>query len=271
MVVVNHIPYPSSWDKLNVAGAEWFQDFRERNDTLSICTPEGCSLSRFTSFNESNAKMFFDNLDEVYKMFPEFANGTTVFNLDETCTSTVQKPPKVVVENGLKQVSKCASGEKGMSVTTCCIISATGNTVAPVMIFPRVHFKALTHHTNSSKKSQTLLLYDNHGSHLSIKVLELEKNNCVTVCRVHAAFRLRLIFTYAAFWTCASSFSLTPTLSYLLPCLGLLFGTQDHFCAGLRPSIFLGNSVWFSFQIRFRSRAEWPVTVVRRRDVHEVP
>jgi hypothetical protein len=86
------------------------------------------------------------------------------------------------------------------------------------------------------------------------------------MCRVHAIFRLRLIFTYAAFWTCASS-----TLSYLLPCLGFLFWTQDHFCAGLGPINFLGNSVWFSFQIRCRSRAVCPDIVVRRRDVHEVP
>jgi hypothetical protein len=79
-----------------------------------------------------------------------------------------------------------------MSVTTCCIILATGNTVSPVMIFPRVHFKAhmiqealpgtlgladisgwmtadlsvqvvqhFIHHTNSSKESRTLLPYDN--------------------------------------------------------------------------------------------------------------
>jgi hypothetical protein len=67
-----------------------------------------------------------------------------------------------------------------------------------------------------------------------------KKYKYVLLCRVHAIFRLRLIFTYAAFWTCASSLSLTPTLSYLLPCLGFLFGTQDHYCMGLRP----GNFSW---------------------------
>jgi hypothetical protein len=64
----------------------------------------------------------------------------------------------------------------------------------------------------------------------------------IMLCRVHAIFRLKLIFTYAVFWTCASSLSLTPTPSYLLPCLGLLFGTQGHYCAGLRP----GNISWES-------------------------
>jgi hypothetical protein len=37
-------------------------------------------------------------LEEDYKMFPESANGTRVLNMDETCGSTVQKPPKVVAE-----------------------------------------------------------------------------------------------------------------------------------------------------------------------------
>jgi hypothetical protein len=38
-------------------------------------------------------------------MLPEFANGTRVFNMDETCTSAVQRPTNEVAERGLKQVS----------------------------------------------------------------------------------------------------------------------------------------------------------------------
>jgi hypothetical protein len=83
-----------------IACNEWFWGVTARNDTLSIHTPEGCSLSRYTSFNKSNVNMFFDNLEEVYKMFPEFVNGTRLFNLDDTSTSMVQKPPKVVAEKG---------------------------------------------------------------------------------------------------------------------------------------------------------------------------
>jgi hypothetical protein len=98
MVVVNHIPHPSDWDELKMAGIEWFQGFMARNETLSNHALEGCSLPRYTSFNKSNLNMFFGNLEEVYKILPEFANGTRVFNLDETCTSTVQKTPKVVAK-----------------------------------------------------------------------------------------------------------------------------------------------------------------------------
>jgi hypothetical protein len=84
--------------------------------------------------------MFFDSLEEGYKMFPEFAYGTGVFNLDETWTRMVQKLPEVVAEKVLMQVSKCASAEKGMFVTTCFTVFATGNTVLLIMFFPGVHF-----------------------------------------------------------------------------------------------------------------------------------
>jgi hypothetical protein len=59
MVVVNHISHPSNCDELTMIDIEWFQGFMTRNDTLSIHTPGGCSLSRCTSFNKSNVNMFF--------------------------------------------------------------------------------------------------------------------------------------------------------------------------------------------------------------------
>jgi hypothetical protein len=90
---------------------------------------------------------------------------------------------------------------------------------------------------------------------------EPNESNPHPLCRVHDIFRLRLIFTYAAFWTCVSSLSLTPTLSYLLPCLGFLFGTQDHYCAGLRP----GNFWKFCFGPGRSTRSLWSADVTSTR------
>jgi hypothetical protein len=56
------------------------------------------------------------------------------------------------------------------------------------------------------------------------------------VVRVHAIFRMRLIFTYAAFWTCASP----PPLPTSFTALVCSFWTQDHYRVGLRP----GNISW---------------------------
>ncbi|XP_072389642.1 uncharacterized protein [Diabrotica undecimpunctata] len=104
------------------------------------------------------------------------------------------------------------SGEKGMLVTKCVIVSAAGNHLPPAMVFPRVHFKEhmiagappgtlglasptgcinsglflrIIEHfileTSSSKQNPSLLLYDNHESHLSIQVINLAKENGVTI------------------------------------------------------------------------------------------
>lgn len=125
---------------------------------------------------------------------------------------TVQKPSKVVAQVGIRQVSKVTSAEKGTLVTTCCIISASGNTLPPAMVFPRVHakphmikgaptgtlclaskagwmtsllfvdvMKHFIHFTNSSVDNPSLIVYDNHESHLSIEVSNLAKSHGVTI------------------------------------------------------------------------------------------
>ncbi|KAJ8889954.1 hypothetical protein PR048_009459 [Dryococelus australis] len=115
-----------------------------------------------------------------------------MFSLDKTVTAAVQKPQKVIAGKGSLQVAKCTHTERGTTVTTCCIVSASGNTVSPVMVFTRVHFKQhmikdppagtlalatpsrwmnserlveikhFIHHTNSFKDFPTLHLFNNH-------------------------------------------------------------------------------------------------------------
>ncbi|KAJ8910978.1 hypothetical protein NQ315_003671 [Exocentrus adspersus] len=134
---------------------------------------------------------------------------------DETATVTVQKSQKVLAERGTKQVNKVTSAERGTLVTTCCIINATGNSIPPAMIFPRVHFKThmlsgapngtlglatkggwmnsecfvqvIKHfikHTNATKANPALLIIDNHESHLSIEVINLCKDNGITILTI---------------------------------------------------------------------------------------
>lgn len=212
MSVANDIKVPDKWREQQLAGIEWLYNFRKRHPELSLRTPEGCSLSRATSFNRHNVKIFFDHLQDVMTRYERFGDGTRVFNLDETNTMTVQKSRKVLAGRGQKQVSKVTSAEKGTLVTTCYIVSATGQALPPVIIFPRVHFK---HHmiegapagtlglanqsgwmnsdlfvptmqhfidqTQSSKENPSLLIMDNFEAHISLKAIELAKNNGVTI------------------------------------------------------------------------------------------
>lgn len=213
LAAVNQLKMPENWTRNETAGIDWMKGFMKRHsNTLSLRTPEGCSLSRSTSFNQHNVSIFFDNLRNVLDRNEVFGDGTRIFNLDETATTTVQKPSKVVAQLGVRQVSKVTSAEKGTLVTTCCIISGSGNALPPVMVFPRVHAKphmikgappgtlclatkggwmnstlflqVMQHyikHSHSSPENPSLLLYDNHESHLSIQVLNLAKANGVTV------------------------------------------------------------------------------------------
>ncbi|MBS0032909.1 MAG: hypothetical protein KFE23_02420 [Candidatus Baumannia cicadellinicola] len=128
--------------------------------------------------------------------------------MDETGVTTVQTSDRVVARRGARQVGGIVSAERGSLVTVACAISATGNSIPPFFVFPRVHFKDhfiaygppgsagssnksgwiqeedfalfLKHfhkHTKSSIENPCLLLLDNPGSHLSIDGLNFAKDN----------------------------------------------------------------------------------------------
>lgn len=212
MAEKNNIDMPPSWKTGKCAGLEWLRGFLHRNNQLSIRKPESCSLSRLTSFNKHNVEMFFNNLTSVYAQVPDLADGCRVFNLDETGVTTVQKPKKVVGMKGVKQLNQCTSAERGELVTAVFIVSAAGTFLPPAMVFPRKNFKihmingapngtlglasssgwmtselfprVMEHfikHTNSSKENPSLLITDNHESHMCIEVLDLAKNAGVTM------------------------------------------------------------------------------------------
>lgn len=130
--------------------------------------------------------------------------------MDETGLTTVHRPPKVIAERKVRQVSQVTSAERGVLVTTLCTIRVGGSFIPPMMIFPRVNFKAhminrappgtlgtanpsgwmsselfvkwlghFIHHTKATKEKPILLIMDNHDSHISIEGIDLAKENGV--------------------------------------------------------------------------------------------
>ena len=116
------------------------------------------------------------------------------------------------------------SAERGQLVTICVAVSATGNTVPPMFIFPRKNFKdhfirdgppgscggahpsgwmvgklflQFMHHLVANVRPTTenpmLLLLDNYHSHLDIKVLNFAKSNGVTLLSfpLHCSHKLQ--------------------------------------------------------------------------------
>lgn len=132
--------------------------------------------------------------------------------MDETGITTVQKPDRVVAQKALKQIGRITSAERGNLVTLATCVSAGGNAIPPFFIFPRAKYKPhfvrgappgsdgdanksswmvecnfikfvrhFIHYSRSSKDRPTLLLLDNHDSHLSIEALDLLKESGTVV------------------------------------------------------------------------------------------
>lgn len=207
---VNNIKFPPSWTTNQIAGKEWYRYFRGRHPSISLRKPQATSLARATAFNKTNVNIFFDKLEELmlrYTFGPE-----RIYNLDETGMSTVHSPVRVIATKGAKQVGSITSAERGANVTLICCVNAIGNCVPPLFVFPRVFFKDhmlkgapigsigsanvsgwsnakifveyLEHyikHTQSSIDNKSLLIVDNHESHISVEALNLAKSSGVVI------------------------------------------------------------------------------------------
>jgi len=205
----NKIKHTFNNDK-KVAGSDWFNGFLRRHPDLSMRIPESTSMSRIIGFRRSEINRFFDNLTKV------MASGVDpgrIFNVDETGLSTVQKQKEPILSpKGHKQVGRATSAEKGVTITAVCCISATGVFIPPMLIFPRKNFAQrllrgappgtiggcspsgwinsdlfvtwLKHFIKSSGASvdkKTILLLDNHESHISIQAFELCRSNGISL------------------------------------------------------------------------------------------
>lgn len=200
---------PDEWHDKKKAGEGWLEGFRKRHQ-LSLREPEATSRARVAAFNKDNVGKFFDNLREVYGR--QNFSPNQVWNLDETGVMTVQKTTKVLAPKGIRHLGQLTSAERGTLVTMCCCVSASGQSLPPAYIFPRVNMKdqmlsgappgslglaaksgwmsteeflkVLGHFIKGmgvTKETPHLLIMDNHRSHVSIGVIEMAESNGLTL------------------------------------------------------------------------------------------
>lgn len=109
---------------------------KEESLEPSIRKPEPTSLGRATSFNKTSIRLFYDKLGTVMDkyIFPP----SRIWNIDETGVPTVLKPGK-----GNHTVGSITSGERGTNVTIIAAVSATGNSVPVMFIFPHKKYEKI--------------------------------------------------------------------------------------------------------------------------------
>lgn len=175
-------------------------------------------------FNQPVVMNFYELLRQCYDKYKFSADR--VFNVDESGLSNVAKSrAKIIAHKGRKQVGKLSSAERGQNVTVTICMSASGNFIPPLMIFPRVRMNPdfidgappativvchpsgwmqshifvqwLEHfikHTNPTESNPALLLLDGHATHVkNLDVIDLaRKKNVIILCfPPHTTHRLQ--------------------------------------------------------------------------------
>ncbi|CAH1974021.1 unnamed protein product [Acanthoscelides obtectus] len=192
-----------------LAGQDWFNGFLKRNLRISIRKPEATSMSRITAFNKEVDLFFYNHNCEMDKY--EFT-ASRIYNFDETGISTVQKPGKILGPKGIKQVGAATSWERGKNITVSCIMSAAGEYIPPMFIFPRQRMShnlakrgppnAIYHcshngwiteelfvtwlhhfifHAKPTKEQPVLLVMDNHKTHTTLTAYNVCKEYGIIV------------------------------------------------------------------------------------------
>jgi len=218
---VNNIK--NNFNKENkMAGMDWYYSFMNRHPNISLRRPEATSLNRVTAFNKEETKKFFSNLQEL--MLKHKFRPISIYNVDETGISNVQRNSKILALKGQKQVGKCTSAERGSTTTVINAFNAAGNYVPPFFIFKRKRmnpqlingansdmvasisdsgwiteelFVSWLHHfkdfIKSSVDSLVLLILDNHESHISLKAYDFCRQNNIHLLTLppHTSHRMQ--------------------------------------------------------------------------------
>nr|XP_042907942.1 MFS-type transporter clz9-like [Parasteatoda tepidariorum] len=204
--LANEKNIPLNWQNEKKARKEWYIGFKRRHSSMfSLRKPEPTSLSRATSFRKDNVR-------------------SEIFNLDESGLTTVHVPPRVIAGKGVKQVGQMTSGERGKLVTIISVVNAIGNSVPPLLIFPRKFFKYhmlkgappgtigaanpsgwstpqiflqyLEHfvkYVKITKYNNIVLIIDNHNTHITIEAINFCKENGIIMLTLppHTSHKLQ--------------------------------------------------------------------------------
>ena len=184
----------------------WFEGFMSRHPTLKLKAPQPLSHARARNASDEQIKDFFEKLGGIFACLNLLIKPMQIFNLDESGISTVHKPGRVITELKHKNLWAFTSGEKGKTHTILTCVSASGQALPPMMIFPRKRLSDklkegapagtlfsctdngwITREkylewikfflSNISPARPVLIIEDGHSSHISMEVIKLAQDN----------------------------------------------------------------------------------------------
>ncbi|XP_004210911.1 uncharacterized protein LOC101236299 [Hydra vulgaris] len=117
------------------AGKDWLSGFLKRHPELTIRVPEATSMNRAVGFNRPKVDQFFTVYEDI--LTKNAYGPQSIWNMDETGITNVQKPGKVLATKSVRQVGKITCAERGTTVTVICAMNASGSYIPPMLIFPR--------------------------------------------------------------------------------------------------------------------------------------
>ena len=119
------------------AGRGWYENFMSRQAILTLRTPQPLSYSRAVCANKDTVDDFFAKLGAIFGRLNLISKPSQIFNADETGVTIVHKPSKVVARMGRRNVPSLTSADKGKTHTVLACVSASGQVLPPLMVYPR--------------------------------------------------------------------------------------------------------------------------------------
>lgn len=189
----------------DMLGPKWLQGFLNRKNLVSRVSQD-ISIDRARGVSTTALKLYFDNLEKTLAFVK---SNNRIFNVDETGISTVaKKRSKIITLKGKRRVQAIASSERGTLITLILGMSAVGQFIPPMIVYPNkkppanvvvpagttyawsnqkrgwsntdIFSDYIDHfikYTQPSENDPVLLIVDNHTSHIASEIMEKAKKN----------------------------------------------------------------------------------------------
>lgn len=195
----NSIPNPFN-DSKSIAGKKWLRNYIKRNPAISLRRAQILNPARAQKLNKPIVQKHFEAIKVIYDELNISAHPERLYNMDEKgCRLTLHHQQKVFAAKGAKRVH-FVSQEHAENVTIAMCVSATGNTVPPMILFKGKRlrpefcdnlppgslvkmapkgsmttdlFVDFIHHLGQNKcPGKCLLIFDGASSHLDARIVD---------------------------------------------------------------------------------------------------